>query len=84
VPLSIKDPEADRLARAVARQMGTSITHAVIAALREQLLRTERHAMTEQMLIEEAMAIGKHCASLPLRDTRTPEAMLYDEHGLPQ
>ena len=35
--LSITDPEADRLARAVAQRAGETITQAVITALRERL-----------------------------------------------
>jgi antitoxin VapB len=34
--LSIKDPEADRLARAVARETGETLTGAVIQSLRER------------------------------------------------
>lgn len=37
--LNIKDPEADRLARALAAQTGETITEAVIKALRERLKR---------------------------------------------
>ena len=33
--LSIKDPEADRLARAVAAKTGETITQAVVTALRQ-------------------------------------------------
>jgi hypothetical protein len=36
-------------------------------------------------LVEEIMEIGRHCAALPLRDTRSPDEIIgYDEHGLPQ
>jgi hypothetical protein len=40
--LSIKDPEADRLARAVATRTGETLTQAVINALRDRLAREER------------------------------------------
>jgi hypothetical protein len=39
MPLSIKDPEADRLARALARRTGETLTEAAINALRERLER---------------------------------------------
>lgn len=39
MPLSIKDREADRLARAPARETGETIAVAVKAALRERLAR---------------------------------------------
>lgn len=37
-----------------------------------------------EALVAETMAIARHCASLPVRDYRTLEEMLYDEHGLPK
>jgi antitoxin VapB len=81
--LSIKDPEADRLARALARRTGETITIAVIVALWERLAREERKADDAETLVQETRAIGRHFASLPVRDPRPLEAMLYDEHGLP-
>jgi hypothetical protein len=33
----------------------------------------------------EREAIARHCASRPVLDARTPEAILgYDDHGLPR
>jgi antitoxin VapB len=40
--LSIKDPDADRLARALAERTGETLTEAVINALRERLERELR------------------------------------------
>ena len=37
--LSIKDPEADRLARELATRTGETLTQAVVVALRERLAR---------------------------------------------
>lgn len=84
MPLRIKDPEADRLARAVAARTGETITQAVITALRERLAREERRTQNLDALVDEVMAIGRHCAALPIRDSRPPDAVLgYDERGLP-
>jgi antitoxin VapB len=83
MPLSIKDPEADRLARAVAARTGETLTQAVITALRERLAREERRAEDADALVDEAL--GRHCAALPVRDSRPPDALLgYDEYGLPR
>lgn len=83
--LSIKDPEADRLARAVADRTGESLTQAVINALRDRLEREERKQDDIESRVADAMEIGRHCASLPLLDRRTPEEILgYDENGLPR
>ena len=46
MPLSIKDPDADRLARALARRTGETLSEAVITALRERLERELRKDQT--------------------------------------
>jgi len=35
-------------------------------------------------IVEDLNRIAKHCASLPVLDDRSPEEILYDEHGLPK
>jgi antitoxin VapB len=72
MPLSIKDPEADRLARALAQRTGETLTEAVINALRERLERELRKDQLIESLIEDVMDIGRHCAALPLLDPRQP------------
>ena len=85
MPLSIKDPEADRLARAVAARTGETLTQAVITTLRECLEREERRAEDADTLVDEVLEIGRHCAALPVRDPRPPDALLgYDERGVPR
>lgn len=84
MPLSIKDPEADRLARAVAAKTGETITQAVVTALRERLAREELKRTDNDALLEEVLEISRHCASLPILDKRSVDEILgYDEHGLP-
>ena len=85
MPLSIKDPKADKLARELAQRTGESITQAVITALRERLVREQRKDEAIDSLVDEVMDIGRHCAALPLLDARPPDEIIgYDEHGLPQ
>lgn len=84
MPLSIKDPEADRLARALAQRTGETLTLAVIKALRERLAREAHRQADAESTVEDAMAIGRHCASLPVLDPRGDDAVLgHDERGLP-
>ncbi len=84
MPLNIKHPDADRLARALAKKTGETITQAVIKALREKLHR-EQGRSTEPDLARDLMQIGRRCASLPVLDDRTPDEILgYDEHGIPR
>lgn len=82
--LSIKHPEADRLARELAKSTGEGLTEAVIKALRERLAR-QRGRKAGRRLSEELRAIGERCAALPVLDERTPEEILdYDDRGLPR
>ena len=82
--LSIKHPEADRLARELAACTGETLTNAVLTALRERLMR-EQGRIRKPKLMDELLAISNRCAALPDFDTRTPEEIIgYDEHGIPQ
>lgn len=82
MPLNIKNPLADELARQLSRKTGHSITEVVIEALREQL-RREEGRVAAPALAEQLLEIGRHCAALPDLDTRSEAEILgYDEHGL--
>ncbi len=73
--LIIKDPEAERLALELANETGETVDAAVVGALRERL----EQAKKNKARAEEIMAIGRHCASLPVLDPGTPdEIMGYD------
>lgn len=81
--LSIKDPEADRLAREVARLTGESLTEAVKAALAERLARERRKRGAAVGLAERLDALALECAALPAHDERrTDDIIGYDEHGM--
>lgn len=84
MPFSIKHPEADRLAREIARATGSTLTEAVLESLRDRLTRLEQKQQDHALLIEEVMGISQHCASLPLRDNRSEAEILgYDDAGIP-
>ena len=84
MPLSIKDPEADRLARELSEQTGETLTQAVVNALRERLERLGHQEDDLESIVREVMDIGKHCASLPVRDGRLVDELLgYDANGIP-
>jgi antitoxin VapB len=84
MPLSIKDPETERLARDLARRTGESITVATRNALEERLRRIA-HAPGKSVLLEDLESIRLRCAALPVLDDRTPDDIIgYDEHGLPR
>ena len=84
MPISLKSPEADMLARKLAAVTGESITEAVTVAMRERLAREEHKQDDRISMVEDLMAIARHCASLPVLDTRSEdEIMGWDENGLP-
>lgn len=81
--LSIKNEEADRLARQVARLAGEGLTEAVVTALRERLERLKA-VRRGTLLRDEIMAIGRRCAARAVLDERTPEQIVgYGPHGEP-
>lgn len=84
MPLSIKDPETERLARDLARRTGESITVATRRALEERLRRIG-NIHEKARLLEDLAEIRERCAALPIIDDRQPDEIIdYDEHGLPR
>lgn len=82
--LSVKDPEADRLAREVAARTGETLTTVVVVALRERLARL-RGRTRRQRLRDDLRDIARRCAQLPTLDDRSAEEILaYDQRGLPR
>jgi len=82
--ISLKDPEADRLAREVAARTGETLTGAVIVALRERLARLKARRRPRS-LREDLREIGRRCAALPTLDDRSADEIVgYDGHGLPR
>jgi antitoxin VapB len=83
MPLSIKDPETEQLARDLARRTGESITMATKRALEERLRRVSGSRQKDRLL-EDLATIRQRCAQLPVLDERRPDAILgYDKDGLP-
>lgn len=83
--LSIKHPEADRLARELAQRTGESITDAVLIALRERVKRLPQRGSPSARIADELRAARERLARYPVIDSRTPDEILgYDESGLPR
>ncbi len=81
--LSFRDEETDRLARALAKLTGETLTDAVRGALAERLERERLRRGEAKTLADRFLAIGRHCAELPDLDKRTPEEIVgYDETGM--
>ena len=83
MPISIRNPLAEKLARKVAEESGESLTQAVIHSLEERLERLEGRRQVSG-IEEEIVRISNRCRALPDLDDRSPEEILgYDERGLP-
>jgi antitoxin VapB len=80
--LSIRNKEAERLAREVARETGETITMAILRSLEERLLRLSGRRVAGD-LAQEILSIGSRCAAIPDIDTRSPDEILgYDSDGM--
>ena len=80
--LSIKDPEADALARKLAALTGETLTEAVMVALRERLARAKRAAQRPRRE-ERLRRLRASFARLPVLDDRPAHQLVdYDEDGL--
>lgn len=84
MPLYVEDPEADRLAHALARRRGETVEVVVRTALQEQWQREQATIRQPPDWIDRLRAIAHRCATLPDLDQRSADEILgYDEHGLP-
>lgn len=83
MPLSIKNPQAEDLARELAARTGESITEAVTEAVRERLKTLQRPATAERDR-QRVERLLREFDALPDLDIREPDEILgYDERGLP-
>lgn len=80
--LNVKDPEAHRLAQAIARKTGETLTCAVTEALRERYERLDRR--DPEALAADIRAIAKRASRHIKRPYLDHAEFLYDEHGLPK
>ena len=81
--LNIKDPDAHKLAQALAHETGETMTRAVTEALRERLARVRRSRRPDAT-VEDLLAIGRRCAATLKGKAIDHEDLLYDERGLPR
>lgn len=81
--LNIRNTETEKLAKAIAALTGETKTEGVTIALKECLEHLKRQRGRKR-LANEFDEIARHCASLPLLDTRTDDEIIgYDENGMP-
>lgn len=80
--LSIKNSEADRLARELADTTGESLTEAVVNALQERLERTQRQRSAG--VAQRLRRLAAEVRELSVIDPRPADDIIrYDDDGLP-
>ncbi|HWB86213.1 MAG TPA: type II toxin-antitoxin system VapB family antitoxin [Bryobacteraceae bacterium] len=80
--LNVKGPEAHRLAQAIARETGETLTGVVTEALRERYERLHKH--DPEALAADIRAIADRAAAHIKRPYFDHADYLYDENGLPK
>ena len=80
--LNVKDPEAHRLAQAIARATGETMTRVVTEALRERYERLQ--SRRGRASVEELLGIAKRASAHVKRPYVDHAEFLYDERGLPK
>jgi antitoxin VapB len=82
--LELKNPEADSLARELARTTGETVSQAVVNALRERLERERSRQNRPDVVAEILLRIGQECAALTVIDNRHADEIIgYDAYGVP-
>ncbi len=80
--LNIKNPEAYRLAQAIADATGETLTHAVTEALRERYAKLERRKAKAS--VHEILSIANRVSAHLKGPYVDHGEFLYDENGLPK
>lgn len=80
--LNIKDPEAHRLAQAIAQKTGEPMTRIVVDALRERLSRLEKQE--DRASLKELMSIATRTSQLVRGSPQPHGDLLYDDDGIPK
>lgn len=80
--LNIKDPEAHRLAQAIAQLTGEPLSRVVTEALRERYARLERR--NGKATVSEILSIAAHASAQVKAPYLDHDALLYDESGQPK
>jgi antitoxin VapB len=80
--LNVKDPEAHRLAQAIAKTTGETITRVVTEALRDRYEKLQRRQ--GKASVDELLAIAQRAAAKVQRPYLDHTEFLYDDRGLPK
>ena len=83
MPLTLSDPETDRLARSLAALTGETVEQAVGRALQDRLERERLRRGREELLARARRVVRESGPRGEPSVSGDPSAFLYDERGLP-
>lgn len=84
MPISLKSPETERLARTLAETTGETITEAVTRALEERLQRLEA-ARSFTSYVAPVQRVQQRIRERPVLDPRSPDDIIaYGDDGVAQ
>jgi antitoxin VapB len=84
MPLSIKNPDTERLARQVAKETGESLTEAIQKSLEERLEKLKRRRKGH-ILACQVDDLLRRVDALPVLDSRPEDEILgYGPDGIPR
>ena len=84
MPISIKNPETEQLARQLAKETGETITEVITKSLQERLQRVHGHRRGKALKEEIADILARVDALPRVNDNLTDDEILgYDENGIP-
>jgi antitoxin VapB len=84
MPISIKNPHTEQLARQLAKETGETITEVITKSLQDRLQRVHGRR-TAQPLKEQVADILQRLDALPILSTASEDEILgYDENGIPE
>jgi len=84
MPISIKNPETEQLARELAKETGESITEVITKSLQDRLQRV-RGRRRAHSLSEKVEDILQRLDALPRLDKRSDDEILgYNQLGVPE
>jgi antitoxin VapB len=84
MPISIKNPETEQLARQLAKETGETITEVITTSLRERLRRVHGRRSSKALKDEITEILARVDALPRVNDHLTDDEILgYDENGIP-
>jgi antitoxin VapB len=82
--LNIKNPETYALAVELAGRLGSTLTEAVTVALKDRLARERREAEVAERKARLTRAAQRLTKMIGPEGLPDPDALLYDDRGLPK